>query len=126
MDSILYKMRRAIDVRSAQGPAVQDVRSSILTMKTYKYVLFLVGLVALYYLLLASDLYVTRAQVYVKSTGASAAVVPQLQFLGGAAPDSKDTAMVVAYAGSHEMLKILEEKIGFADHFASGDRKSVV
>jgi len=108
-------------VRTSEGPAVYDVRASMLSMRTYKYVLMFVALMTLYYVLIASDQYVTRAQVYVKSTGGSASVVPQLQFLGAATADNKDTAMVVAYIGSQEMLRILEKKIGFSDHYSGED-----
>jgi len=121
MDSILLKMRRAIDVRSTTAPSVQDVRSSIITMRTYKYVLIVVALSALYYLLFASDVYVTRAQLYVKSTGTSASAVPQLALLGASTVDDKDTTMVVAYAASQNMLTILEEKTGFSEHFSASN-----
>jgi len=121
MDNLIVKMRRAIDLRSPQGPVVHDVKSSTITMGTYKYVLFTVAVVALYYILIASDLYVTRAQIFVKSTGSAATAVPQLQFLGTGATDNKDTAMVVAYVGSQDMLTILEEKTGFSEHFSSDE-----
>jgi len=121
MDNILVKMRRAIDVRRSPEPLVRDVRSSIITMNTYKYVLLAVAVAAFYYLFIASDIYVTRAQLYVKSTGASAGVVPQLALLGANTVDDKDTTMVVAYAGSQEMLSKLEDKIGFSEHFSASD-----
>jgi capsular polysaccharide transport system permease protein len=122
MNSMLIKMKRAVELRGPSGPAVLDVRSSILTFRTYKYVLMAVAVAAFYYLFLASDIFVARAQVYVKSTSTGPAIVPQLQFLGGANPDTKDTLLTVAYIGSQEMLNILEKKLGLSAHFSSSDR----
>ena len=121
MNNVLVKMRRAVDMRGIQGPAVQDVRAATLTFGTYKYVLLVVLIASLYYLLIASDRYVTRAQVYVKSTGGGVAVAQQLQLLGSPPADLKDTQLVQAFIVSQDMLKILEEKIKFSEHFSSSD-----
>ena len=113
------KMRRTLDLRKGSGPAVRDVKAETLSFRSYKYVLLTVAVVSLYYIFIASDRYVARAQVYVEATDSASAVVPQIQFLAGAQADVKDMALVSAFINSHDMLKILDKKLGFNEHFSS-------
>ncbi len=119
MNNMLSKMKRSVELRGFNGPAVHDVRSSLLTFRTYKYVLMVVLIAVLYYGLIASDIYVARAQLYVKSTD-NASVVAQFQFPGAPGQAAvKDVQLIDAFIGSQAMLDIVEEKLNFSDHFAS-------
>jgi len=119
MDKLLLTLRRAVALRSRPDDIIRDVRASTMTFRTYRFVLLPVIIVSFYYIFLASDLFVTTAQVYVKSTDSTASLLPQLQLLGGSGGNDKDALLVGAYIGSQDMMNELEATLNISDHFAS-------
>jgi len=121
MDKLLITLRRAVERRSRPNDTIRDVRSSTMTFRSYRFVLLPVLAVALYYMFMASDRFVTTAQVYIKSIDATAAVLPQLQLLGGAGGNDKDALLVNAYISSQDMLNELDTSLKISEHFASDE-----
>lgn len=120
MDKLLTKLRRAVALRSDRGPMIVDVHSRTMSFKSYRWVLLIVALVGLYYAFIASDIYVSDAQVYVKSTEQTP-VTAQVQFLGGGGGETKDALLVHAFLRSRDLLEILDREVNFSEHFTSGD-----
>ncbi len=119
---MLVKFREKLVERSRfNGPAIEDVRTKTLSFSSYRWVLVAVAIASIYYIFLASSQYMSIGKVYVKSTNGAAAVVPQLQFLGAATPDSKDAQLAQAYINSANMLDFLEKKINFSEHYSSSE-----
>ncbi|MFC3051691.1 Wzz/FepE/Etk N-terminal domain-containing protein [Kordiimonas pumila] len=118
MDKILSKLRHAVARGQSGGPAIRDVRTSSVRFKSYRWVLFIVALAAVYYALIASDRYVTEARIYVKSSNASSSVMPQLQMLTGAQGDSQDAVMINAFFQSRDLMELMEKEVSFSDHFS--------
>jgi len=121
--AILGKLRpRPSQELEASGLAVfeRSQRAVSMSMDTYRWVLGVVALVAVYFLLVASDRYQVEAQVYVKSAQATAptiAVVPGL----GAAPGGMQDALVLRdYIASLDMLRILDDKLDLRAHYSEG------
>lgn len=121
MDKILAKLRSTIVARERKGPSIQDVHSSTLSLKSYKWVLIAVLIAAIYYMFIASDRYESVAHVYVKSTDAQTAGMPNLQLLSGAKGETQDALLLSVYAQSRDILDKLEGRIQFSEHFANND-----
>lgn len=118
MDKILSKLRKAVAKRGEKGPLIQDVRSATLSFSSYRWVLVAVAIAALYYMFIASDRFVTVAHVYVKSTESQAGAMPQLQLLSGAKGETQDALLLSVYAQSGDILRRVEDKVQFSEHFA--------
>ncbi len=124
MNKMLIKFKDKIAERGRfSGPAISDVRSQTLSFSTYRWVLVIVAIVAVYYAVFASDRYVTVASVYVKSADSGGATgASQLALLtGGAANETKDALLAQAYINSNDMLEHLEETIQVSSHFSSDE-----
>jgi len=117
MDKLLSKLRQAVANKQSGGPAIHDVRTASLTFNTYRWVLFVVAIVAFYYAFIVTDRYVTEARVYVKSADTGAAIMPQLQLLG-AQGSGQDSMLINAYLQSRDLMERIEKDTGFTQHFA--------
>ena len=120
MDKILVKLRQAVARERQTGPMIADVHSRTMSFRSYRWVLAVVAIVAVYYAFLASDMYVSDAQVYVKSTDQQP-VAAQVQFLPGGGGESSDALLVQAFLRSRDLMEIMDREIGFTEHFASTD-----
>ena len=122
MDKILVKLKKAVALsgRGNSGPAIRDVRSATLTFSSYRWVLAAVLLVALYFLFWASDRYATISTLYVKSAETGASVRP-VQLFGGGQGETKDGLLLVEYTQSNDMLRKMDEAVGFSQHFSSDE-----
>lgn len=118
MDKILVKLRQAVARESNRGPVIVDVHSRTMSFRSYRWVLAIVGIVALYYIFLASDMYVSDAQVYVKATDQQP-VAAQVQFLPGGAGETSDALLVHAFLRSRDLMEILDREVGFTAHFSA-------
>ena len=127
MKATLKRLQNALKVREAgdagltSGPAVHDIRGSMMNFGTYRWVLLVVALVAAYYLFWASDRYLVTTSLYVKSTDGAGAGVPQLQLLTGPTESGQDASIVKEYILSNDMLDHLQETMKIGDHFSSGE-----
>ncbi|NVJ97134.1 MAG: sugar transporter [Alphaproteobacteria bacterium] len=131
MKELLVKLRETVASRLDQRngddapgtvrASVVDVRARTMKSGGYRWVLLVTALAALYYALLASDRYVTEAQLYVKSTKGSAPTVPELSLLTGGSSQAQDALLLQSYILSADMLRILDEKIGLKAHFSGRD-----
>ncbi|NVJ71104.1 MAG: sugar transporter [Alphaproteobacteria bacterium] len=134
MKQILEKLRGAVKERLEQRKEVapvqqgrvlvatqRDVRAPLLNFGNYRWVLFITLLAAIYYGLIASDRYVTEAQLYVKSTKNSSSSLSQLSLLTGASDQAKDALLLKSYIHSGDMLRYLDEQIGVKKHFSSNN-----
>jgi capsular polysaccharide transport system permease protein len=76
----------------------------------------------LYYGLVASDRYATEVQVYVRSVKMQPTTeLSALTALTGGVGTTTDIALLQSYLHSHDLLRILDEKIGLKVHYQSGD-----
>ncbi|RMB12461.1 capsular polysaccharide transport system permease protein [Eilatimonas milleporae] len=116
----VLKKTRA-DAMGALGVPMRDVRSSVMTFSTYRWVLVAVALVAAYYFFLASNRYVTESQVYVRSMMPTAQVMPNLPMLPSANPQMQDALLLREYIHSKDMLVHLDTVLGLNDHFSGRD-----
>lgn len=132
MKDILQNLRGAVAKRleqrnnnlpvPAQGALLgttSDVRAAVINFGSYKWVLVLTLIAAVYYGLLASDRYVTEAQIYVKSTRSGTPSLPQLSLLVGGGDQAKDALVLRSYINSSDMLDYLDKEIGVKDHFSN-------
>ncbi|UTW56254.1 hypothetical protein [Kordiimonas sp. SCSIO 12610] len=103
------------------GRVVSDIRGSLLTFRTYRWVLLSVFIVALYYAFLASDRYQSSATLFIKSADTETATVPGLQLLQGAGAEQQDSNILISYIHSYAMMDHLNEKIDIEAHFSSSE-----
>jgi capsular polysaccharide transport system permease protein len=76
----------------------------------------------LYYGLVASDRYAPEVQVYVKSVKMQPSTeLSALTALTGGVGTTSDIALLQSYLHSHDLLRILDEKIGLKSHYQSDD-----
>lgn len=99
----------------------EDLRSATLNFRSYRWVLVITAIAALYYAFFASDRYITEAQVYVKSTNTTAQALPQLSLIAGVGSGTQDGLVLQNYIHSGDMLRHLNETIGLFAHFSSPD-----
>jgi capsular polysaccharide transport system permease protein len=96
----------------------KDVRASALSFSGYRWVLVITALAAFYYGFIASDRYVTEAQLYVKSTNNGAPTVPQLSLITGVGDGTRDGLVLQEYIRSRDMLRHLEASVGLSAHYS--------
>ncbi len=99
----------------------EDLRSARLNFRSYRWVLVITAIAALYYAFLASDRFITEAQVYVKSTNSAAPTLPQLSLIAGVGSGARDGLVLQQYIHSADMLRHLNDTIGLFDHFSSDE-----
>ena len=104
-----------------KGRVVTDIRGSLLTFDTYRWVLVSVLVVALYYMFIASDRYQSTANLFVKSADTDTAAIPGLQLISGNNTQQQDSSVLITYILSYAMLDYLDEKIQIGEHFSSSD-----
>ncbi|MFC4347204.1 sugar transporter [Kordiimonas lipolytica] len=129
MKQILEKLRGAVSrrldqrkdlVTQQQGKlsvAYTDVRSATVNFGSYRWVLVITFLAAVYYGLFASDRYITEAQLYVKSTKNGAGALTQLSLLAGGGSEARDALLLKSYIHSSDMMRYLNSEIALKDHF---------
>lgn len=100
------------------GGRLVDVRSNTMNFTSYRWVLVLTLLAAIYYGLIASDRYVTHAQIYVKSTQSSSMVLPNLGMITGVGGQAQDALLLRSYIVSNDMALVLDEKLNLRGHFS--------
>ncbi len=100
------------------GGRLIDVRSNTMNFTSYRWVLVLTLIAAIYYGLIASDRYVTHAQIYVKSTQSSSMVLPNLGMITGVGGQTQDALLLRTYIVSNDMAQVLEEKLNLSSHFS--------
>lgn len=131
MKEILVKLREAVSKRLENGketPAsggvqrgtMVDVRSKTLRSGGYRWVLVVTALAAFYYAFMASDRFVTEAQLYVKSTK-NGTTVPEISLLTGGGSQAQDALLLQSYILSGDMMRILDREIGLKAHFSNPD-----
>lgn len=131
MKDTLQKLRKAIVRGQGQqgmtklsvrpknvGGRLVDVRSSTMTFKNYRWILILTLIAAVYYAFIASDRYVTSAQIYVKSTKNSSMALPNLGLIAGVGGQAQDALLLQSFIQSNDMLQRLQAKIGLKEHFS--------
>ena len=75
-----------------------------------------------YYTVMASDRYAPEAHIYVKSVKMQgASELSALSMLTGTVASTPDIALLQSYLHSHDLLHILDEKIGLKAHYQSED-----
>lgn len=76
----------------------------------------------LYYTLIASDRYAPEVQVYVKSVKMQTPTeLSALSALTGTVGTTPDIALLQSYLHSHDLLRVLDEKIGLKAHYQSDE-----
>lgn len=139
MKDILDKLKGAVSKRldngAGQVPATtdapgalarqwvqEDVRSTTLNFRSYRWVLLVTAIAAFYYAFIASDRYITEAQLYVKSANnAATQAMPQLSLIAGVGTGTRDGLVLQSYIQSGDMMRHLNGTIGLFDHFSSND-----
>ncbi len=120
---ILGKLKPKPDDSAAQGDLAlfeRSQRAVTMSMDTYRWVLGLVALAAVYFLLIASDRYAVEAQVFVKSSQPAAPTIAVVPGVGPAAPGLQDALILRDYISSLDMLRILEAKQQLRAHYSTG------
>jgi capsular polysaccharide transport system permease protein len=100
---------------------VSDIRGSLLTFDTYRWVLLSVFVVALYFMFMASDRYQSTASLFIKSAEADTAAIPGLQLISGNSAEQQDGSVLTTYIHSYAMLDYLDKKIKIGEHFSSSE-----
>jgi len=133
MKQILEKLRGAVAQRLDQRKDVAvrqvgmlsatytDVRAATVNFGSYRWVLLVTLLAAVYYGLFASDRYITEAQLYVKSTKNGSGALTQLSILAGGGSEARDALLLKTYIHSSDMMRYLDKKIAMKEHFSSRD-----
>ncbi len=131
MKQILEKLRGAVAQRLDQrkdlairqegmlSATYTDVRAATVNFGSYKWVLAITLLAAVYYGLFASDRYITEAQLYVKSTKNGSGALTQLSILAGGGSEARDALLLKSYIHSSDMARYLNKEIALKTHFTN-------
>ncbi len=133
MKQILEKLRGAVAQRLDQrkdlavrqdgmlSATYTDVRAATVNFGSYRWVLLITLLAAVYYGLFASDRYITEAQLYVKSTKNGSGALTQLSILAGGGSEARDALLLKTYIHSSDMMRYLNREIALKEHFSNTD-----
>lgn len=102
------------------GLALFERREATVTMsmETYRWVLAIVTVFALYFVFIASDRYAVVSQVFIKSSQTSAPSLATVPIIGTTSPGLQDAMLVRDYMTSRDMMRILDEKLGLRAHYS--------
>ncbi len=125
MKQTLVKFRQTVADRMRGGGSDDTYTVAVSTRARYMryhWVLVIFGIFLLYNAFWVSDRYVTEAQVYVKSTGETASILPVLPLVSGATGGAAHDAMLLtSYILSSDMLLALDERLDLRAHYASDE-----
>ncbi len=124
MKTSLVKLQSAIAQRMTDKKVYRhgvDVRASTFKVFSYRWVLIITLFFTVFYVGVASDRYVTTAEIYVKSTRANTTVLPQLSLIAGAGGQAHDALLLKTYILSADMLRHLQKKLNLQGHFSSSE-----
>ena len=127
MTKLLVKLKQAVALsqhRERVG-GLESIQIKARNLGGFKWVLLGFLVAAAYYGFVASDRYVTEAQVYVKSADTPTAVLPQMPMIAGLSSGAQDTLLVREYIHSYDMLQHLDARLDLKSHFSSRDRDMI-
>lgn len=131
MSSTLERMKAAVSVRrsgalqpvAGTGLALthdpMDVRRGLVTRHHLYALVAIMGAIAFYFLVWASDRYATSVVVSVQSSGGRAPTLSAASLLGTLAPPSApDAKLVQSYIGSRDLLNSLDAELDLRSHYS--------
>ena len=123
VDDIRRKMMptKVVDAPSNASLVQTGAKRVTMSMQTYRYVLLIVAVFALYTYSIASERYATTSLLYVEAPGPSLGALGGSggSFLPAALPGIQDAMYLKEYILSPDMLDLLDKELNVRAHFSS-------